>query len=120
LANNFASTPIVASNRNGGQGGSMTREKVAFMQCRKFRFRPIARRIELKGRELPCIDDWWRITSLSRQTFKLVNARTNQVVTLGLHHITGFIPEGSANGALVLQSQVILKGSSVLVAPLGY
>jgi len=96
----------------------MTHEKVTFMQCRKFRFRPIARRIEPKGRELPCIDDWWRITSLSNQAFRLVNARTNQVVTLALDHITGFVPEGSADGSLELRSQVILKGSSVLVAPL--
>jgi hypothetical protein len=96
----------------------MTREKVTFMQCSKFRFRPIARRIEPTGQELPRIDDWWRMTSLAKQTFRLVNARTNQVVKLGLDHITGFVPEGSADGSLVLKSQVILKGSSVFIAPL--
>ena len=96
----------------------MIREKVTFMQCRRFRFRPIARRIGPNGRELPCIDDWWRTTSLSKQTFRLVNARTNQVVTLGLDHIAGFIPEGFADGSLLLKRQVILKGSGVLVTPL--
>ena len=96
----------------------MTREKVTFMQCHKFRFRPMARRIEPKGRELPCIDDWWRMTSLSKRTFRLVNARTNQVVTLGLDHIAGFIPEGLADGSLVLKRQVILMGSGVVVTPL--
>jgi hypothetical protein len=94
----------------------MNGDKVTFMQCRRFRMRPIARRIEPTGRELGCIDDWWRITSLSKEAMRLVNARTNHAITLNLDNVTGLIPEGGSTGCLVLKSQVFLKGSGVYIA----
>ena len=97
----------------------MNREKVTFMQAAKFRIRPLARRIEPTGRELPRKDDWWRITSLSHGALNLVNVRTNHFVKLGVDHVTEFItdPEDGAHGTLVLDSQVILKGSGVYLEP---
>jgi GTPase SAR1 family protein len=97
----------------------MNREKVAKMQGKKVRVRPIARRIEGTGRELPLIDDWWHIESSSREKLKLVNPRTSHFVTLGTDHIREFMSdyEGGSDGFLLLKSQIILKGASVYVEP---
>ena len=98
----------------------MNREKVATMQFKKVKIRPIARRIEPSGRELPPIDDWWQIEKSSRESLKLVNPRTNHFVTLGADHIKEYMTDygGGSDGFLVLKSQIILKGLSVHVEPL--
>jgi hypothetical protein len=98
----------------------MNREKVSTMQFKKVRIRPIARRIESTGRELPPIDDWWQITDSSREKFKLVNPRTDHFVTLGADHIKEYMTDyaGGSDGFLVLKSQIILKGASLFVEPL--
>ena len=93
----------------------MNREKISFMQCRNFRIRPVAKRIEPNGRELPCIDDWWRVLSLTTQTLRLVNVRTSHIVKFGLDCIEELItdPWAASSGCLVLKTQIILKGSGV-------
>jgi hypothetical protein len=93
----------------------MNREKISFMQCRNFRIRPIAKRIEPNGRELPCIDDWWRVLNLTNQSLRLVNVRTSQIVKFGLDCIEKLItdPRAASSGCLVLKTQIILKGSGV-------
>jgi hypothetical protein len=98
----------------------MNREKVATMQYKKVRVRPIARRIEPSGQELPPLDDRWLIESTSKEKLKLVNPRTNHVVTLGADHIREYMTDysGGSDGFLVLKSQIILKGTSVHVEPL--
>ena len=90
------------------------------MQYKKIRLRPIARRIEPTGHELPPIDDWWQIESSSREEIRLVNPRTSHIVTLGVDHIKEYMTDtgGGSDGFLVLKSQVILKGSGVCVEPL--
>jgi hypothetical protein len=98
----------------------MNREKVSTMRYKKVRIRPIARRIESTGQELPPIDDWWQIADSSREKFKLVNPRTNHFVTLGADHIKEYMTDyaGGSDGFLVLKSQIILKGASLFVEPL--
>src|SRR6266404_1500881 len=98
----------------------MNREKVATMQYKKVRVRPIARRIEPTGQELPPIDDRWQIESTSKEKVKLVNPRTSHIVTIGADHICEYITDydGGSDGFLVLKSQIILKGTSVHVEPL--
>ena len=98
----------------------MNREKVATMHYKKVRVRPIARRIEPSGQELPSIDDWWQIESTSKEKLKLVNPRTSHSVTLGADHIREYMTDyaGGSDGFLVLKSQIILKGASVYVEPL--
>jgi hypothetical protein len=100
----------------------MNREKVATMQHKKVRIRPIARRIEGTGRELPPIDDVWHIAESSREKFKLVNPRTDHFVVLGADHIREYMTDygGGSDGFLVLKSQIILKGASVHVEPLSF
>jgi hypothetical protein len=101
-------------------GGPMNREKVAKMQYKKVKIRPVARRIEATGQELPQRDDWWLIENSSREKFKLVNPCTDHFVTLGSDHIREYLTDyaGGSDGFLVLKSQIILKGASVYVEPL--
>jgi hypothetical protein len=98
----------------------MNREKVATMQYKKVRVRPIARRIEPSGQELAPIDDWWQIESTSKEKLKLVNPRTSHFVMLGADHIREYMTDyaGGSDGFLVLKSQIILKGASAFVEPL--
>ena len=98
----------------------MNREKVATMRYKRVRIRPVARRIEGTGQELPQIDDVWQIAEASREKFKLVNPRTSHFVTMGADHIVEYMTdyEGGSDGFLVLKSQVILKGASAHVEPL--
>jgi hypothetical protein len=98
----------------------MNREKVATMQYKKVRIRPIARRIEPSGQELLPIDDRWLIENCSKEKVTLVNPRTNHVLTLGADHIKEYMTdhEGGSDGFLVLKSQVILKGCGVYAEPL--
>jgi hypothetical protein len=90
------------------------------MHYKKVRIRPIARRIEPSGRELPPIDDQWLIENTSKEKVTLVNPRTNHILTVGADHIKEYMTdhEGGSDGFLVLKSQVILKGTSVHVEPL--
>ena len=97
----------------------MNREKVATMQYKKVRVRPIARRIEPNGHELPPIDDWWQIESTSKEKLKLVNPRTSHFAMIGADHIREYMTDydGGSDGFLILKSQIILKGASVHVKP---
>ncbi len=97
----------------------MNREKVATMQYKNVRVRPIARRIEPNGNELPAIDDRWQIESTSKEKLKLVNPRTGHFVMLGADHIREYMTDydGGSDGFLILKSQIILKGASVHVEP---
>jgi hypothetical protein len=98
----------------------MNQEKIATMQYKKVRIRPIARRIEQTGHELSPIDDWWQIESSSDEKLRLVNPRTSHFITLGVDHIKEYRTDldGGSDGFLVLKSQVILKGTGVCVEPL--
>jgi len=98
----------------------MNREKVASMQYKSVKIRPIARRIEATGVELPQIDDRWQIEESSREKLKLVNARTAHFVVLGADHIREYLTDydGGSDGFLVLKSQIILKATSLHVEPL--
>src|SRR6266851_2175638 len=98
----------------------MNREQVATMQYKKVRIRPIARRIEPSGLELPPMDDWWQIESSSEEKLKLVNPRTSHFITLGVDHIREFRTDldGGSDGFLVLKSQITLKGTNASVEPL--
>lgn len=98
----------------------MNREKVATMQYKKVRIRPMARRIEPTGQELTPMDDWWQIENTSKEKLKLVNPRSSHFVILGADHIREFRTDydGGSDGFLVLKSQIILKGASVYVEPL--
>lgn len=92
------------------------------MQYKKVRIRPIARRIEPAGNELPPIDDWWQIESSSKEILRLSNPRTGHVLNLGVDHIKEYMtdPEERSDGFMVLKSQIILKGTGVYVEPLVY
>jgi hypothetical protein len=98
----------------------MNSQKVAKMQHKKVRIRPIARRIEPNGQELSQIDDWWMIENASRQKIKLLNPRSDHFVTLGTDHIREFLTDeaGGSDGFLVLKSQIILKGAGCHFEPL--
>ena len=100
----------------------MNREMVARMQYKRVRIRPIARRIELTGRELPPMDDCWQTETASKENLKLVNPRSSHILTLGVDHIKKYMsnPAGGSDGFLVLKSQVIMKGSGVHVEPLAH
>lgn len=105
-----------------GMEAPMNREKITFMQCRNFRIRPIAKRIGPNGRELSCIDDLWRVLNLTNQSLRLVNVRTNHIVTFGLDCIEELItePRAASSGCLVLKNQIILKGSGVYLELLNH
>src|SRR5271167_4705583 len=89
------------------EGNPMNREMVAKMQYKRIKIRPIARRIEPSGQELPPIDDWWRITEASREKLTVVNPRTSHFVTLGADHIKEFMTDyaGGSDGFLVLNHE---------------
>lgn len=95
----------------------MDHATVTTIHHRKVKIRPVARRIELNGRTLSPIDDWWRIESVSRNKLRLVNYRTNQGLTLSVDDVTQFKldPDGAEYGFLFLKGQVVLKGSTAYV-----
>jgi hypothetical protein len=84
---------------------------------KKVRIRPTARRIDPSVRELIPIDDCWRVDSLLLEKLRLVNARTNHVLTLSRNQIKDVVndPNGESSGVLILEGQVILKGSGVFL-----
>ena len=91
----------------------MDRQELESLQCRKFKIRPMVRRIELAGVELPAIDDWWRVSNLSDRNLHLMNSRTYQCLTLRWDWIANAIadPQIASSGWLFLKGQVVIKGS---------
>jgi hypothetical protein len=87
----------------------MNRGKLALMQFKRVRVRPIARRINRFGEELEQIDDSWPIMSSSRDSLTLQNPRSGQNVDLGADHVREYITDpGRSDGFLILKSQIIL------------
>ena len=91
----------------------MHHEKTAFKLSTKVRLRPMPKRIDLTGLELPSFDDWWKIWRLSNQRLHLMNTSTYHFFRFGLEFIEKFIvdPDDASRGCLYLKSQVVLKGS---------
>ena len=93
----------------------MERQEIESRQCRKFKLRPIPRRIELTGLELPPTDDWWTVLKLSDRNLRLMNSRTCHYFTLRWDRIANAIadPQIPSSGWLFLKCQVVMKGSRV-------
>ena len=91
----------------------MDRQEIESMQCRKFKLRPMARRIELTGLALHSTDDWWRVLKLSDRSLRLTNSRTRHSLALRWDGIANAIadPQIPSSGWLILKCQVVIKGS---------
>jgi hypothetical protein len=102
------------------QEAPVNKDRVSKMRHKKVKVRPIARRIEPNGKELPVRDDWWQIEEASKDNIKLGNPVTYHSFMLGTDHIYEYLTDytGGSDGFLLLKSQIILKGTSVHVEPL--
>jgi len=99
----------------------MNREKLSKMMGKRVRLRPIPRRIDQDGTELPPVDDTWFVDEASRTALTLENQRTvpPHVLRLGTDHVREYQTDlGRTDGVLVLKSQVIMTRSRVIVEPL--
>jgi hypothetical protein len=98
----------------------MNRERVSKMAGKRIKVRPVARRFELTGAELPPIDDIWIIQSTSKDEITLANPRTGHSFPLGMDQIREYLTDrvDRSDAFLVLKSQIILKGRGVSVEPL--
>jgi hypothetical protein len=95
----------------------MNKQKLSKMAMTRVRVRPIARRIDSTGVELPQIDDAWLITRSSREELELRNPRSQHIVPLGTDHVREFMT-GTEGGFLILKSQIFLSGRGAVVEPL--
>lgn len=71
----------------------MNRERVSKMAGKRVKVRPIARRFELTGIELPPIDDIWTIQSTAKDEITLANPRTGHSFPLGMDHIREYLTD---------------------------
>jgi hypothetical protein len=100
----------------------MNKQKLSQMRYKRVRVRPVARRIDSNGAELPQIDDAWLITETSDSELNLVNPRSSQNVPVGMDHVREYMTDssGHSDGFLRLKSQIFLfapRGASVEPLP---
>jgi hypothetical protein len=97
----------------------MNKGKLSEMRYKRVRVRPIARRIDPSGIELPPIDDAWMLTQTTRDELTLQNLRTHHNVQLGTDHVREYMTDrGHTDGFLILKSQIIPSVQGVEVEPL--
>ena len=97
----------------------MNKQKLSEMMYKRVKVRPMARRIDPNGMELPPIDDVWSITQTSRDELNLQNNRTRHNVQLGTDHVREYMTDkGRSDGFLMLKSQIFLFARGVAVEPL--
>ena len=89
----------------------MNKQRLSKSQYKRFRIKPIAKRVGADGVEHPRIDDIWLVTDASREHLVLRNPRSDQHVTLGTADVHHHAPDnGRSDGILNLKSQVSLFG----------
>lgn len=97
----------------------MNKQKLSEMRFKRVKVRPMARRIDPNGIELPQIDDLWSIDPTSREELNLRNNRTQHIVQLGTDHVREYMTDkGQSDGFLILKSQIFLFALGVAVEPL--
>jgi hypothetical protein len=97
----------------------MNKQKLSAMTSKQVKVRPMARRIDPNGVELPQIDDVWSLTQASRDELNLQNNRTYHNVQLGTDHVREYMTDsGRTDGFLILKSQIFLFARGVAVEPL--
>ena len=97
----------------------MNKQKLSEMSNKRVRIRPVARRVDPSGIELPQVDEVWLITQTSREEINLDNARTRHSVTLGTDHVREYMTDrGQTDGFLILKSQIFLFARGLAVEPL--
>lgn len=97
----------------------MNKGKLSEMKYKRVRVRPIARRIDPNGIELPPIDDAWMLTQTTREELILQNLRTHHNVQIGTDHVREYMTDsGHTDGFLILKSQIILSLRGFEVEPL--
>lgn|GEM_PF-4018133 len=101
---------------------AMNKQKLSQMQYKRVRVRPVARRIDSDGVDLPQIDDVWLVTQSSGGELNLLNPRSSQNVPLGMDHVREYMTDssGRSDGFLKLKSQIFLfapRGASVEPLP---
>jgi hypothetical protein len=98
----------------------MNRNKLAQMQYKKVRVRPVSKRFDERGRELEQLDDLWMIMEASKAVITLHNIRTEHRVPIGTDHVREYLSDASklSDGILVLKSEILLEGKSVSVEPI--
>jgi hypothetical protein len=97
----------------------MNKEKIAKMQWKQVKIRPIMRRFDPTRGELAPLDDTWQIRSASREEIELYHLVTHNTKRIGTDHIREFRtdPEGT-DGILFLKSQFELRNGFLHVEPL--
>lgn len=97
----------------------MNKQRLSQMRYKKVRVRPVARRIDPSGVELPQIDDAWLLTQTSREELELSNPRTGHILRLGTDHVREYLTDsGGADGFLLLKSQIFLHARGLAIEPL--
>jgi hypothetical protein len=97
----------------------MNKQKLSGMQYKQVKTRPIARRIDPTGAELPPIDDKWIVSQTDKQELNLRNTRTDQSVRLGMDHVREYVTDaGRSDGFLILKSQIFTFARGAAVEPL--
>jgi hypothetical protein len=90
----------------------MNKQKISEMRYKRVRIRPVARRVDQSGIELPQIDDVWLVTSAPKGEMNLENTRTG-------HNVREYMTDiGRTDGFLILKSQVTLYARGYAVEPL--
>jgi|ERR1700687_4109796 len=98
----------------------MNRNKLAQMQYKKIKVRPLSRRFDDRGAELEEIDDLWMIVEASKTSLTLQNIRTEHRVPIGTDHVREYLSDAStlSEGILVLKSQILLQSKRVSLEPI--
>ena len=97
----------------------MNRSLLHKLNNQRVRVRPIARRFDDLGNELPGADDVWSVSQAHSDGVVLINHATNHILGLAPEHIRSYMAEvPGRTGFLLLNVQVFLQGRKVHKEPL--